>query len=153
MVQGPPFGGDVEADRHFPRVGSAVIVVEDEAILLGVRAKEPNRGMWVLPGGKIEAFESIEEAARREVREETGLEVRITGQLGAFEIINPPDEHRLIVFSRAEPIGGKLQAGSDISDLRFLKADELEGLPLTTFVRGVLEALDWLPPESEPIAA
>ena len=132
----------------FPRAGSAVVVVDGDSILLGTRAKEPNRGKWVLPGGKIEAFESIEDAARREAREETGLEVEVTAQLGAFEIINPPDEHRLIVFSRAEPVGGTLRAGSDLSELRFWRREDLEQLPLSDFVRDVLETFGWLAPSA-----
>ncbi|MGA2736190.1 MAG: NUDIX domain-containing protein, partial [Bryobacteraceae bacterium] len=61
-----------------PRIGSAMIV-KDEAnrILLGKRDKDPQRGSWVLPGGKIRAFESIAEAAARELEEETGLKVEV----------------------------------------------------------------------------
>src|SRR5436189_369752 len=75
-----------------PRVGSALLV-RDEAnrILLGKRNKDPQRGSWVIPGGKIRAFESIGEAAARELREETGLEVDVQGQFRVYEIINPPD--------------------------------------------------------------
>jgi len=62
-------------NEGLPRVGSALIV-RDEAnrILLGKRNKDPQRGNWVLPGGKIHAFESIAQAAARELEEETGLD-------------------------------------------------------------------------------
>src|SRR4051812_43060202 len=49
--------------KTLPRVGSAVIVIDGESVLLGVRNKEPHRGKWVLPGGKIRPFESIDDAA------------------------------------------------------------------------------------------
>src|SRR3954447_2705217 len=82
--------------KPLPRIGSAVIVLDGGSVLLGVRDKEPNRGKWVLPGGKVRPFESIDEAARREIREETGLEIAVERQLGVWEIIEPPAEHRVI---------------------------------------------------------
>src|ERR1035441_7311035 len=92
-----------------PRVGSALIV-RDEAtlILLGKRNKDPQRGSWVLPGGKIHAFESIAEAAARELQEETGLQIDVQGQFRVYEIINPPDEHRIIIYSLGKVVGGSL---------------------------------------------
>src|SRR5437763_13352544 len=69
-----------------PRVGSALLV-RDEAnrILLGKRNKDPQRGSWIIPGGKIRAFESIGDAAARELREETGLEVEVQGRFRVYE--------------------------------------------------------------------
>jgi 8-oxo-dGTP diphosphatase len=142
----------MSVEQSGPRLGSAVLVTSGDSVLLGVRAKEPNRGKWVLPGGKIEPFESIEDAARREVREETGLDVRITGQLGAYEIINPPDEHRLIVFSRAEPLNGELMPGSDLSEVRFCDRRALPSLILSDLVRTVLADAGWLDSEQEVAA-
>lgn len=57
-----------------PRIGSALLVRDElNRILLGKRNKDPQRGSWIIPGGKIHAFESIAEAAARELHEETGL--------------------------------------------------------------------------------
>jgi 8-oxo-dGTP diphosphatase len=125
-----------------PRLGSAVVVRDRGRVLLGVRGKEPNKGKWVLPGGKIHPFESIEDAAVREAFEETGLVVRIEGQLGVWEIINPP-EHRVIVYNLATPVGGALRASSDLGDVRFYGRDEIAGLDISDIVRCVLERLDW----------
>ena len=122
-----------------PRVGSALLV-RDEAnrILLGKRNKDPMRGSWVIPGGKIHAFESIADAACRELKEETGLDVHVTGQFGVYEIINPPSEHRLVIYSWARVLGGFAKASDDLSEIRFFPLSELGGVPTTPLVRRVL---------------
>jgi 8-oxo-dGTP diphosphatase len=136
-----PSGGKQSA----PRLGSAVIVrLEDGRILLGRRDKEPNRGKWILPGGGVQLFESIEEAARREIREETGLEIEVEGRAGVFELINPPNEHRVIVYSWARPIGGVAASASDLFDMRFFSPEEATQLDLSPLVREVLASIGWL---------
>jgi 8-oxo-dGTP diphosphatase len=124
---------------NLPRVGSALIV-RDEAnrILLGKRNKDPQRGSWVLPGGKIHAFESIAAAAARELEEETGLEVEVEHHFGVYEIINPPDEHRIVIYSWERVISGTPKASDDLAELRFASLDELGDLPTTPLVRKVL---------------
>jgi 8-oxo-dGTP diphosphatase len=126
--------------KTLPRIGSAVIVIDGESVLLGVRNKDPHRGKWVLPGGKVQPFESIDDAARREIREETGLEIDVEGQLGVWEIIEPPAEHRVIVYSIARLKGGELKASSDLSDVRFWDIRDLDAVDLTPTVRKVLKA-------------
>jgi 8-oxo-dGTP diphosphatase len=122
-----------------PRVGSALIV-RDEAnrILLGKRNKDPQRGNWVLPGGKIHAFESIADAAARELEEETGLKVEVQHQFRVYEVINAPQEHRIVIYSWAKAVGGDLRASDDISEVKFVSLHELGDLPLTPLVREVL---------------
>ncbi len=122
-----------------PRVGSALLV-KDEAnrILLGKRNKDPLRGSWVIPGGKIHAFESIAEAAARELREETGLAVEVGDRFDVYEIINPPNEHRIVIYSWAKVVGGEARASDDISELKFFELDELGEVPVTPLVRRVL---------------
>jgi acetyl-CoA carboxylase carboxyl transferase subunit beta len=126
--------------KTLPRIGSAVIVLDGSSVLLGVRNKEPNRGKWVLPGGRVRPFESIDDAARREILEETGLEIHVEGQLGVWEIINPPAEHRVIVYSLARRTGGVLKASSDLSEVRFWNTAELDQVDLTPTVRSVLKS-------------
>jgi mutator protein MutT len=128
-----------------PRVGSAVIV-RDEAnrILLGKRNKDPQLGSWILPGGKIQAFESIAQAAARELQEETGLEVEVQNQFRVYEIIKPPDEHRIIIYSWARVCGGCLTPADDVSEVKFVTLQELGELPLTPLVRQVLQDAGYL---------
>lgn len=141
-----------------PRVGSALIV-RDEAnrILLGKRNKDPQRGNWILPGGKIHAFETIAEAAARELAEETGLDVVVERQFRVYEVINAPKEHRIVIYSWAKAIGGDLRASDDVSEVKFVSLHELGDLPLTPLVRQVLADAGYLdeklPSHLEPVGA
>jgi ADP-ribose pyrophosphatase YjhB (NUDIX family) len=130
----------------FPRVGSALLV-RDEAnrILLGQRNKDPQRGAWVIPGGKIHAFESVAEAAARELEEETGLKVEVRSQFKVYEIINPPDEHRIVIYSWGKVVGGSLKASDDLSDVKFFSVDELGEVLTTPLVSKVLADAGLIP--------
>jgi 8-oxo-dGTP diphosphatase len=124
---------------NLPRIGSALLVRDEvNRILLGKRNKDPQRGSWVIPGGKIHAFESIAEAAARELREETGLIVEVGDHFNVYEIINPPNEHRIVIYSWGRVVGGEPKASDDISELKFFELDELGEVPVTPLVRRVL---------------
>ena len=123
-----------------PRVGSALLVKDErDRILLGQRNKDPQRGSWVIPGGKIHAFERIAEAAARELQEETGLSVEVGPQFKVYEIVNPPNEHRIVIYSWARVVGGTAKASDDLSSVRFFQAEELSDIPLSPLVRMVLQ--------------
>jgi 8-oxo-dGTP diphosphatase len=122
----------------FPRIGSAALVVDHDrdhpAVLLGERGKDPMRGQWVLPGGRINAFETIAKAAAREVFEETGLQI-IVDELpfAVYEIISyptHPDEHRIILYSKARlevgvnPVTDR-RIGGDLTDAGWFTGEEL----------------------------
>lgn len=129
------------------RCGSAVLIVDSnqDKVLLGLRDKEPNRGRWVLPGGKIEFGESHEGAAVREAREELGVAielVRLAGK-GVYHLI-ADNEHRMIVYSIARAIEGELHPSSDISEARYFARDELRRLDITPVVRDVLRDEGWI---------
>src|SRR5580704_19175126 len=126
--------------ENLPRIGSALLVRDEvNRILLGKRNKDPQRGAWVIPGGKIHAFESIAGAAARELQEETGLSVEVGLQFRVYEIVNPPNEHRIVIYSWAKVVAGTLKASDDLSAVRFFRAEELGQIALTPLVRRVLE--------------
>lgn len=137
--------------ENLPRVGSALLV-RDEAnrILLGQRNKDPQRGAWVIPGGKVHAFERIADAAVREIQEETGLEVEVSRQFRVYEIINPPSEHRIVIYSWGRVVGGSLRASDDLSEVKFFPIEELGDVPTTPLVRKVLEDAGLLAGEVKP---
>ena len=114
---------------HFvePKVGVGVMVVEDDRLLLVRRAMEPEKGRWSLPAGYLDYGESPIETAVREAREETGLEVRITGLVDAFH--NPPGAGATVfLLYRAERVSGEPTAGDDADAARFFARDELPPL-------------------------
>lgn len=129
---------------YLPRLGSAVIIKKDGKILLGRRNKEPENGKWVLPGGKVEKFETIKDAAKRELLEEAGIEVEVGEPIGVYEIISPPKEHRIIVYSWATVKSGNLKPSTDTSELRFFSKDEVKDIELTDLVKKVLQDVAFL---------
>jgi 8-oxo-dGTP diphosphatase len=127
-----------------PRLGSAVLVIDGDRILLGKRNKEPLRGYWVIPGGGVRWGESIRDAAKREYLEETGLEIEVLDPIRVYEIIKPPLEHRVIIYSWGRVVRGELMPSSDLSEVRFCTREELSKLNFTDTVRRVLEDVEWL---------
>ena len=104
-------------------------------LLLVRRGHEPALGKWSLPGGRIEPGESPEQAAAREVVEETGLEVRVGELLQTVELWD--GRYRVHDFA-ATVVGGELRAGDDASDVRWCTPDDVQLLELST---GLLEEL------------
>lgn len=112
--------------EKWPRVGCAAVVVGTHGgILLGKRGKEPNKFMWVFPGGGVEFGESMEQTLKREILEETGLRIFIGKLIYVYEIINPPNEHRILIFWWAYRIGGALRPSSDLLDASFFSVNNV----------------------------
>jgi acetyl-CoA carboxylase carboxyl transferase subunit beta len=118
-------------------LGAGVVIVADGAILLVQRGHEPQLGRWSVPGGRVEAGETLEEAAAREAYEETGLEVRIGAELWSLTI--PDGDRTFEVHDFAATVtGGMLRAGDDAADVRWIRFDELDQWPLTEDLLGYL---------------
>lgn len=134
-----------------PVVAVGAIVVHRGALLLVLRDGPPAAGLWSLPGGKVELGESLEEAAERELREETGLDVDLDGFAGIAERIVPDDAgeieyHYVICDFYARPRGGTdVKPGDDAREVRWVPVGELDGVAMTPGLleflrdRGVLE--------------
>ncbi len=134
-------------DRRYPKhplIGVGALIFDRGRILLAQRGKEPLKGWWSLPGGLLELGESLDDAVRREVREETGLEVRPAGVLEIFERImrdaaGAPEYHYVLIDYVCRITGGALQAGSDVCAVRWTAHAELASLRITDGTLDVIE--------------
>jgi 8-oxo-dGTP diphosphatase len=128
-------------DRPVVGVGG-VIIYEDRALLIR-RGTEPLRGEWYIPGGTLELGETLAEGVARELLEETGLVVRVLGQIEVFERIyteksgeaskkkKRPRFHYVIADYLCERLSGEPRAGSDVIDVAYAREDELDKFHLT----------------------
>ena len=117
-----------------PLVGVGALVIEGDDILLVERGKEPLKGYWSLPGGLLEVGERLTDAVRREVLEETGLEVEPVSFHEIFERImrdgqGEPEYHYVLIDYICRVTGGILQAASDASRVAWVPQRELAGYP------------------------
>lgn len=129
--------------RPVPAV--AALITQDGRLLLVRRGVEPSKGKWSLPGGSVEWGEPLTEAVRREVREETGLEVEVGEIAGVFEVISA-DFHYVIADYFARPFDGELRPGDDASEAMWVSRDDLDALDLTDHLRERLDEMGaWEP--------
>jgi ADP-ribose pyrophosphatase YjhB (NUDIX family) len=101
------------------------LLERDGRVLLGRRAIEPRLGMWDIPGGFLEEGEEPLDGLRRELREETGLEVEPVEWLGAY--LDPYDDHWVLGLSWLVRGEGVPQAADDVAELAWFGPDELPG--------------------------
>ena len=113
-----------------PKVAVVMLVVHEDAVLLVKRGVEPKKGTWALPAGFVNATEDPAQAAARELREETGLEVENVRLLDVFP--NPGDGTAdILIAYGADVVGGRLSADDDAVDVGFFSPGTL---PQTAFL-------------------
>ncbi len=119
-----------ELNTPKPRVGVATIVMNvGRNVLLGRSNREPTKGMWIIPGGGIQPFETIQETSTREIFEETGVQVGNQEMLFISEIVNPPNEHRIVIYVEGQAQGGVLRSTfteeDELSEVRWVDPRDL----------------------------
>ena len=126
-----------------PRVAAAAVVVHQGSVLLVRRAHPPRAGLWAIPGGMVKAGESLQEAAEREIHEETGLTIRAGAPVHAFDLMERDDQGRLrfhyvVVDLTADYLEGEVVAASDAAEARWVTPAELADLPVDGETRRIL---------------
>lgn len=128
-------------DRPF--VGVGVVVWRGPELLLIRRGKAPRYGSWSLPGGRQKLGETVREAARREVKEETNLDIEITDLIDVVDSLTHDDDgrvrfHYTLVDFTAEWRAGEAVAGGDAAGARWVDPNDLDSYELWDETRRVI---------------
>jgi mutator protein MutT len=136
-----------QEDRRYPSrpfLGVGALIIEDRRILLVERGKEPLKGYWSIPGGIVETGEKLEHGIRREVLEETGLDVEPYSMFEVFERIIPdaegkPEYHYVLIDYLCRRLSGQPAAASDASGVAWVSESELGNYRITEGTLSVIE--------------
>jgi 8-oxo-dGTP diphosphatase len=107
-------------------IACATMVEENRVLLVQhAAAEKPDYGNWLLPAGSVEHNESVEQAVKREVKEETGLEIRPVRKL--TQMIDPYTKDELVNFL-CIPLTSKIETSSELKEARWFSLDEISKL-------------------------
>ena len=128
-----------------PVLAVSVAIFRDGHVLLAARGREPMKGVFTLPGGVVELGETLSEAALREVREETGLTVRLAGFVTHQEVLHVgaggrTERHYVICVFAAQWDGGEPTITEEASEYRWADPGTLDGLRVTDGLAAIVGA-------------
>ena len=135
------------SDRTYPDrpyVGIGAVIVHEGRVVLVKRRFDPLAGQWSIPGGAVEAGETLEACVVREMAEETGFVVEVGPVVEVLDRITRDDEgrvlyHFVLIDYLCWPIGGELRAGSDVAEAVLAEPSELAQYTLTEKATSVIE--------------
>lgn len=124
-------------------MGVGAVIVRDGKALIIKRAHEPRKGEWSLPGGLVELGESLSDAVRREIKEETNLDVEIGPIIETFDRIHRDADgriryHFVIVDYVAWPTGGEAMSGSDAEAVAWVHGHEIDRYGVNAHAQAVI---------------
>lgn len=128
-------GEDVRPPKNVTAVGA--IVIGPQGILLVKMAYGPTKGQYMFPGGLLDPGERLDEAAVREVREETGVETRVLGICGVRTRHDGPDNDTYVMFLMVPVAGEPKPDGRENLDARFFSLEALEAEYVTELSRSM----------------
>jgi len=129
-----------------PRVAVGAVVFKDSKVLLVKRSKPPGKGLWAIPGGSVELGETLQQAAEREILEETGITILARKPFYTFDVIekdtkNQTRFHYVIIDLMADYISGEPLPGDDADEVRWVSSRELKNFNTSPSTLKVLESL------------
>lgn len=128
-----------------PYLAVSAAIIRDGKVLAVRRTRKPALAHYTLPGGAVETGETLHEAVRREVREETGLDIEPIGLAGHREAIIRDGEdsvklHFVILCFASRLIGGELRLNDELDDAQWLRPADLSALKTTDGLEEIVEA-------------
>ena len=126
-----------------PRVAVGAVVFHKNRVLLVRRGKAPSLGQWAIPGGRVHLGESLQQAAEREILEETGIHIKAGNPSHVFDVIEDDRDggiryHYVIIDLDGTFCGGTLSSGDDALEARWVSVTELEHLNVSEPTRQLL---------------
>jgi len=126
-----------------PFIGVGALIVKDGRYLLIKRGKEPSKGKWSIPGGKVELGETLVEAVKREVLEECGIQIEIIKIFNVMDRILKDENgrtkyHFVLIDYYAQYISGEARALSDADDMKWVTAEEIVNLDMNPKSREII---------------
>ena len=125
MSAAPEAAGAGSANVSGPELCAGAVVVRDDSILLIRRGSPPGEGLWSVPGGRVQRGETLAEAARRELQEETGLDGEVGQAVGWTELIGRRRHYVVVDYWVTVAPDAVPTAGTDASDAAWVAFDEL----------------------------
>lgn len=126
--------------KKLPKVIVSALVEKDGKFLLVKEILESGKEYWIIPGGGVEFGESMDEAVKRELKEETGLDIEVMKMIDFHEAVHVKyDYHTIVFLFHAKPLNKGLVLGDKILDAKFFSKNELKDLKLVSSAQSLLE--------------